>query len=748
MYQQLEEMMVWRTPQVAVIKDKRLWAIQTALTVGVFILCIYMIAGDNHAYEEVLYPQGAVSFWGGSGDALAVQQAFASGESVPNYCSDRRYWVADGTYWLYHHYQCIAPSMNEFIQKDPNQFFFLSQFDDTHVRRGSCDVVTAADCTATNLASEYSFTYDTVGDECVCSKKQSYFAIGTEEMTFSIDTNIWVDKDGETLFQTGSSKVVTKVKDTHGNIRYTFQPGEILTLTVSEWLEVAGVDSLDVLNPLINIGTTAVWMCGSEDWDDPEVAAFEPCENDFEGVYYRTSGIMLYVQIYYQGRQGEMEAIISVSVGANWQGMGSKISYMDYPELQTAWGEYGTGETTNSQYYIDRYRYGVRFQMKIVGEVNRFDWYTLQNSLIAACVYLQLVPVLVLFIASYGFKHSDAYKAHIENEGQLEQCIEERKKASQLFNQINANLSPQKQKTLNRKVWLELAISEGFSSDPQELWPFEETSVSNQTLIRTAEADPNTPFARTVQEFLGKADAIAERFFVEFHSYPHLNDIYEYNKVQKKFFSPKTNGVLEYEANFLMKNGGFYKLVVDSLSLMSTSGKIFPVGTHMWESKNTNNKTTITLTPSYGQKETADIILQIFHRFDEDHNNCITFPEFQKMLQTWSKRLSTYQIQKLWDEMDTNHDNIVTVEEMIAFMGPAVDKMPQVQGLQKIIQLCFDESMNTSDLPLGWEERVDQKSGRKYWVNHINKTTTWNKPQPRASSSEEPRTIIVQPSGI
>lgn len=38
------------------------------------------------------------------------------------------------------------------------------------------------------------------------------------------------------------------------------------------------------------------------------------------------------------------------------------------------------------------------------------------------------------------------------------------------------------------------------------------------------------------------------------------------------------------------------------------------------------------------------------------------------------------------------------------------------------------------NLPEGWEERIDRKSERKYYLNHIHKTTQWKKPTEPASS--------------
>lgn len=45
------------------------------------------------------------------------------------------------------------------------------------------------------------------------------------------------------------------------------------------------------------------------------------------------------------------------------------------------------------------------------------------------------------------------------------------------------------------------------------------------------------------------------------------------------------------------------------------------------------------------------------------------------------------------------------------------------------------------NLPEGWEERVDRNSGRKYYLNHIHKTTQWKKPTEPASASSSVKNV-------
>ena len=45
---------------------------------------------------------------------------------------------------------------------------------------------------------------------------------------------------------------------------------------------------------------------------------------------------------------------------------------------------------------------------------------------------------------------------------------------------------------------------------------------------------------------------------------------------------------------------------------------------------------------------------------------------------------------------------------------------------------------SSGGLPPGWEERVDPASGRKFYIDHINKATSWEFPTAAASAPSQP----------
>lgn len=43
-----------------------------------------------------------------------------------------------------------------------------------------------------------------------------------------------------------------------------------------------------------------------------------------------------------------------------------------------------------------------------------------------------------------------------------------------------------------------------------------------------------------------------------------------------------------------------------------------------------------------------------------------------------------------------------------------------------------------SDLPPGWERKVDPRTGRVFYIDHVNRTTSWNPPPSSPSSPSSP----------
>lgn len=66
---------------------------------------------------------------------------------------------------------------------------------------------------------------------------------------------------------------------------------------------------------------------------------------------------------------------------------------------------------------------------------------------------------------------------------------------------------------------------------------------------------------------------------------------------------------------------------------------------------------------------------------------------------------------------------------------------------------CADDSVEEVQLPRGWEKRKDDK-GRAHYVDHVNKTTSWslpeivtNKPQQKITFTSPVRNYLISDDG-
>mmetsp|Transcript_24285 Transcript_24285/g.34071 ORF Transcript_24285/g.34071 Transcript_24285/m.34071 type:complete len:107 (+) Transcript_24285:156-476(+) len=74
-----------------------------------------------------------------------------------------------------------------------------------------------------------------------------------------------------------------------------------------------------------------------------------------------------------------------------------------------------------------------------------------------------------------------------------------------------------------------------------------------------------------------------------------------------------------------------------------------------------------------------------------------------------------------------------------------------------------EEQLRQTPLPTGWEMRIDQSSGKVYFVDHNTQTTTWFDPRmypppppppsypqhnPHSDSEKKHTTVVYQPSPV
>jgi len=485
------------TPKYTVIHDWRLAITQYLLTVGVAIYVIYMIMAQRQ-YERVWKPESSVSFWADGWNLNTANVEYLTGEYDPIFCNkNASYNVAAGSWYLWN-YECVPLGHAEMHQKDPSQMFIMSNFDDKHVYKGDCDVINSIiDCTPYDQVTEYSWDSQELNGTCICSKKQSYFPVGTEHMnvTFNVDIYAVDDIKEERIFETSASelkiqilnhddKIVHTIDNTKPSVAESFSA---ISLSVEEWLELSGY-SLDSLNPTVGASDEQDWVCGYG----------TICSTGTNtGSYLRTTGAAITMSLTFSGTEGNVILDVKPVLGGGWQSMGSKVNYITYPEMPSPWEE----SVLENEYdhYVDRYRYGVKFTFVVDGTLRKFHWMTLQQALIDGFVIWGVVPVLVVLMAQNCLANSDIYGEHI-NHKIRDSKIDKRMLIRSVV-RINRGL-------LRETEFLWIAKNKGFT--PKNAWPFESANIEEKELINYIESNPESIAALVAKELVDDDEEMDE----------------------------------------------------------------------------------------------------------------------------------------------------------------------------------------------------------------------------------------------
>jgi len=255
----------------------------------------------------------------------------------------------------------------------------------------AADTQARADCAARNGEVMEGYT------QCYCTSSKTLYPVGVEKMVMQFEHAInSLYLGANTAFSDvnhSSSKlpgedgaVTTRVfKYDSEEVFKEFTPGDVISLTIEEWLEVGGIADINGYSE-----------AGPADYID--------------GVTYpryRTAGVGLEVVVEFHNRQKSddkpfapglhysKDIIADVRVTAeksNWAGAGPKVHYEVYPS--------GPG---GSQTYdkIFQYRQGVAIKFKSAGELYKFDWQYVINVLLGGLVFLFAAKAIANTAALY-----------------------------------------------------------------------------------------------------------------------------------------------------------------------------------------------------------------------------------------------------------------------------------------------------------------------------------------------------------
>eukprot|EP00163_Fabomonas_tropica_P021987 TRINITY_DN3832_c0_g1_i1.p1 TRINITY_DN3832_c0_g1~~TRINITY_DN3832_c0_g1_i1.p1 ORF type:complete len:445 (-),score=127.98 TRINITY_DN3832_c0_g1_i1:42-1376(-) len=184
----------------------------------------------------------------------------------------------------------------------------------------------------------------------------NYFAVGVENIAIPFNLHYFTSKDKE-------SGPATTVVDSTGAIRHTFGPKQTVSLTVQEWLDVAGV-SLDSYNQRI---TQTVFT--------NDIVPFP---------LRRMTGLKIYLKVDFGMKGGAGHAVITTEVGDEWTTLGDDIDF------------YAPG------HYVNYYDSAVMFKFQYGGEIRYLNWNYVFIWLAIISVLASRANAVINYVAMYG----------------------------------------------------------------------------------------------------------------------------------------------------------------------------------------------------------------------------------------------------------------------------------------------------------------------------------------------------------
>lgn len=73
------------------------------------------------------------------------------------------------------------------------------------------------------------------------------------------------------------------------------------------------------------------------------------------------------------------------------------------------------------------------------------------------------------------------------------------------------------------------------------------------------------------------------------------------------------------------------------------------------------------------------------------------------------------------------------------------NRQPAKSGVSPVMKQILNE-IQPSDLPFGWEAKIEPESGRTFYLDHITKTTTWTKPERVQEDASDVSSPVRAPS--
>jgi len=271
-------------------------------------------------------------------------------------------------------------------EKGENEFFFQTYFTENKIILQDCDHF--------NYTESECQIMDRLDGQCFCQNYKNFYSLGVEGMQLAFNHLYTTSFESGSNLNTSSDvkPIKTIINDYNGNEIFTFEKGENIVINIEDWLKLSGID-LEDYNKGVKI---------SMEGDHIKNATYPT---------YRLTGLEIILKINYYNIKDlstfdEAVCIIDVVTNKGWASKGSKINYINYPDLLE-------GNSSQKNIYVDRYRFGIKFKLIVSGLMGRFDWYMLINHLVSVIVLTGTARTIVSFIIMYFLgRKSTIFKRH------------------------------------------------------------------------------------------------------------------------------------------------------------------------------------------------------------------------------------------------------------------------------------------------------------------------------------------------
>ncbi len=353
--------------------DKKVGIVYRLTQVLLFTFILYDLF-TKELYFKTEIPSGYTTMWAETGELYDLQSN-ASIEK-PDFCDNVNHnYIYSLPYWDYRNNSCINLHYSEMYQKGENEIFFQTYFTENKIILKDCDHF--------NYTNNDCLIIDRLDGQCFCQNYKNFYSVGVEGMRL-VFNHLYTTtfESGSNIDSNGNIKPIkTIVKDVDGKTRLTFNKNDNIDISIGQWLALIKTDLDD-----FNTGVKAT-----------EPGDYIP--SNIEYPRYRMSGleIILKVNFYNMKKMSNFDdtiCVIEVVTNKGWSSKGSKINYINYPDLLE-------GSANQENIYVDRYRYGIKFKFIVSGLMGKFDWYMLITHLVSIIVLTGVARSVLSYIVMY-----------------------------------------------------------------------------------------------------------------------------------------------------------------------------------------------------------------------------------------------------------------------------------------------------------------------------------------------------------